>query len=200
MPLVKDIVLYAVVERVCRIVAAMVKAGVPLPDTLAAAIQGTNNKVFEAALHRSRRSACSKAKVSRQPITDTGLFPKAATQMMRVGEDTGTLDTQLDNAAQYYGRELEYKLKKLTSLFEPAVIIFMGAIVGFVAVALDLGDVRHLQPDEDRCKPEVTSATLRGSADARMIRRPIQDVALPAVQTTVTGAADPERARGYIEC
>ena len=71
-----------------------------------------------------------------QPITDTGLFPKAATQMMRVGEDTGTLDTQLENAAQYYGRELEYKLKKLTSLFEPAVIIFMGVIVGFVAVAL----------------------------------------------------------------
>ena len=37
---------------------------------------------------------------------------------------------------EYYGRELEYKLKKLTSLFEPAVIIFMGSIVGFVAVAL----------------------------------------------------------------
>ena len=37
---------------------------------------------------------------------------------------------------EYYGRELEYKLKKLTSLFEPAVIIFMGLIVGFVAVAL----------------------------------------------------------------
>ena len=56
--------------------------------------------------------------------------------MMRVGEDTGTLDIQLENAAEYYGRELEYKLKKLTSLFEPAVIIFMGVVVGFVAVAL----------------------------------------------------------------
>ena len=71
-----------------------------------------------------------------EPITDTQLFPQAATQMMRVGEDTGTLDIQLENAAEYYGRELEYKLKKLTSLFEPAVIIFMGVIVGFVAVAL----------------------------------------------------------------
>ena len=50
--------------------------------------------------------------------------------------DTGTLDIQLENAAEYYGRELEYKLKKLTSLFEPAVIIFMGLVVGFVAVAL----------------------------------------------------------------
>ena len=80
-----------------------------------------------------------------EPIVDTKLFPRAAGQMMRVGEDTGTLDIQLENAADYYGRELEYKLKKLTSLFEPAVIIFMGLIVGFVAVALDLGDVRRVQ-------------------------------------------------------
>jgi type IV pilus assembly protein PilC len=135
LPLIKDIVLYSVVERVCRIVAAMVKAGVPLPDTLAAAIQGTNNKVFESALQVARERMLEGEGLA-APITDTGLFPKAATQMMRVGEDTGTLDIQLDNAAQYYGRELEYKLKKLTSLFEPAVIIFMGLVVGFVAVAL----------------------------------------------------------------
>jgi type IV pilus assembly protein PilC len=134
-PLIKDIVLYAVVERVCRIVAAMVMAGVPLPDTIAAAIKGTNNKVFEAALKVAQERMLEGEGLA-QPIADCGLFPKAATQMMRVGENTGTLDTQLDNAAQYYGRELEYKLKKLTSLFEPAVIIFMGMIVGFVAVAL----------------------------------------------------------------
>ncbi len=70
------------------------------------------------------------------PIGDTGLFPRAAVQMMRVGEDTGTLDQQLENASNYYSRELDYKLKRLTTLFEPAVIIFMGLIVGFVAIAL----------------------------------------------------------------
>jgi type IV pilus assembly protein PilC len=135
MPLIKDIVLCSVTERVCRIVAAMVKAGVPLPDTLAAAIQGTNNKVFEAALEGARERMLEGEGLA-APIIDTQLFPRAATQMMRVGEDTGTLDTQLENAAAYYGREVEYKLKKLTSLFEPAVIIFMGLVVGFVAVAL----------------------------------------------------------------
>lgn len=134
-PLVKDVVLYAVTERVCRIVAAMVKAGVPLPDTIAAAIQGTNNKVFEAALQAAQERMLEGEGLA-QPVIDSGLFPKAATQMMRVGEDTGTLDTQLENAAEFYSRELEYKVKKLTSLFEPAVIIFMGLIVGFVAVAL----------------------------------------------------------------
>ena len=134
-PLVKDVVLFAVTERVCRIVGAMVKAGVPLPETLNAAIQGTNNKVFETGLV-SRPRPHARGRGPRRADHRHAPVPRAAGQMMRVGEDTGTLDIQLENAAEYYGRELEYKLKKLTSLFEPAVIIFMGLIVGFVAVAL----------------------------------------------------------------
>ncbi|MGQ0826158.1 MAG: type II secretion system F family protein [Actinomycetota bacterium] len=135
MPLVHDVVLFAVTERVCRIVAGMIKAGVPLPETLSAAIQGTNNKVFEKGMVTAQERMLEGEGLA-QPIADTELFPRAAVQMMRVGEETGTLDLQLGNAADYYGRELEYKLKKLTSLFEPAVIIMMGLIVGFVAVAL----------------------------------------------------------------
>jgi len=135
LPLIKEIVLFAVTERVCRIIGAMVKAGVPLPETLNAAIQGANNRVFENGLVTARDRMLEGEGLA-IPIVDTQLFPRAAGQMMRVGEDTGTLDIQLENAAEYYGRELEYKLKKLTSLFEPAVIIMMGAIVGFVAVAL----------------------------------------------------------------
>jgi type IV pilus assembly protein PilC len=134
-PLVREVVLFAVTERVCRIVGGMVKAGVPLPETLNAAIQGTNNKVFEQGLVVARDRMLEGEGLA-EPIIDTHLFPRAAGQMMRVGEDTGTLDIQLENAAEYYGHELEYKLKKLTSLFEPAVIIFMGLVVGFVAVAL----------------------------------------------------------------
>ncbi len=134
-PLIKQVVLFAVTERVCRIVAAMIRAGVPLPETLTAAIEGTNNKVFEAGLHVAQERMLEGEGLA-QPIADTEMFPMAAVQMMRVGEDTGTLDVQLANAADYYGRELEYKLKKLTSLFEPIVIIMMGVVVGFVAIAL----------------------------------------------------------------
>lgn len=135
LPMIKTIVLFAVVERVCRIIAAMITAGVPLPETLTAAIQGANNRVFEEGLTRAQERMLEGEGLA-APIADSELFPRAAVQMMRVGEDTGTLDIQLENAGLYYGRELEYKLKKLTSLFEPAVIIFMGLIVGFVAVAL----------------------------------------------------------------
>jgi type IV pilus assembly protein PilC len=134
-PLIGQIVLYAVVERFCRIIASMVEAGVPLPDALTAAIRGVNNRVFEYALVGVQERMLEGEGLA-EPVASTELFPRAAVQMMRVGEETGTLDTQLENAGEYYGRELEYKLKKLTSLFEPAVIIFMGFIVGFVAVAL----------------------------------------------------------------
>jgi type IV pilus assembly protein PilC len=56
--------------------------------------------------------------------------------MIRVGEETGTLDAQLETTAGYYEGELGYKIDKLTALFEPVVIVIMGLIVGFVAVAL----------------------------------------------------------------
>lgn len=134
-PLIGDIVLYAVVERFSRIVGAMIAAGVPLPDAMDAAIGSVHNKVFEDALVEARESMLEGDGLA-EPLAATGLFPRPAIQMMRVGEGTGTLDHQLENAATYYSRELAHKLKRLTSLFEPAVIIFMGLIVGFVAVAL----------------------------------------------------------------
>ncbi len=135
MPLIGDVVRYAVIERFCRIISAMMKAGVPLPEAMQAAIEGANNKVYEDGLIKVREQMLEGEGIS-DPIIQSQLFPPAATQMLKVGEETGTLDAQLDSAAAYYARELDYKLKRLTSLAEPAIIIFMGVVVGFVAVAL----------------------------------------------------------------
>lgn len=135
MPLLGEIVQYSVIERFCRIISAMMKAGVPLPEAMQAAIEGCNNKVYANGLTEVREAMLEGEGIA-EPITASDLFPAAATQMLRVGEDTGTLDQQLDSSASYYSRELDYKLKRLTSLAEPAVIIFMGLVVGFVAVAL----------------------------------------------------------------
>jgi type IV pilus assembly protein PilC len=134
-PVLREVVLYAVVERLCRILGAMARAGVPLPEAMAAAVAGANNTVFEERLHPAQERMLEGEGIA-GPIAGTELFPRAAVQMMRVGENTGTLDQQLENAAQYYSRELDFKLKKLTTLFEPAVIVMMGVIVGFVAIAL----------------------------------------------------------------
>jgi type IV pilus assembly protein PilC len=71
-----------------------------------------------------------------EPISDTQLFPPAASQMIRVGEATGTLDAQLDSASEFYEREVSYRIKKFTDMFEPLMILGMGFMVGFVALAL----------------------------------------------------------------
>jgi type IV pilus assembly protein PilC len=71
-----------------------------------------------------------------EPVETSEIFPLAARQMIRVGEVTGTLEDQLQVAADYYQRELDFKLKKFTALFEPIVIVIMGVVVGFVAIAL----------------------------------------------------------------
>ena len=70
-----------------------------------------------------------------RPITASGIFPPAARQMIRVGESTGSLDTQLHNAAIFYERELTFRLKRFTDMFEPAIILVVGGMVAFVAIA-----------------------------------------------------------------
>ena len=71
-----------------------------------------------------------------RPLAGDGPLPGRGGADARVGEESGTLDQQLETAADYYESELNYKVKRLTTLFEPAVIVIMGLIVGFVAIAL----------------------------------------------------------------
>ena len=71
-----------------------------------------------------------------RPLGTVKLIPGTAARMIRVGEETGTLDRQLEVTAHYYEVELDHRLKRLTALFEPAMIVGMGLIVGFVAVAM----------------------------------------------------------------
>ena len=135
LPVIGNLTQVAILERVCRILSSLLKAGVDLPRSMAVAAESANNAVYRKALEGIREEMMEGQGLA-GPIARTGLFPGAAKQMFRVGEETGTLDQQLEVAAAYYGRELETKVDHATSLFEPAIIIAMGLVVGFVAVAL----------------------------------------------------------------
>ncbi len=135
LPVIGNVVRYAVIERFCRLMASMFQAGIPLPEAISVAGQGAGNQVFLRGLAEVRQSMLEGEGLA-GPISRSELFPKSATQMMRVGEETGTLDDQLQVTARFFEQELEYKIKNLTNLFEPAAIIFMGVIVGFVAIAV----------------------------------------------------------------
>ena len=134
-PIVSGIVEYAILERFCRILGAMVKAGVPLPDAMKTTTEATNNTVFRERLIEAQAEMMEGGGFAK-PLARTELFPGAARQMFKVGEETGTLDAQLAVAGMYFDRELESRIKRFTTIFEPAMIVFVGVIVGFVAVAL----------------------------------------------------------------
>jgi type IV pilus assembly protein PilC len=134
-PIVKGIIEYAILERFCRILAAMVKAGVPLPDGMKTTTESTTNSVFRERLEIAQAEMVEGGGFAK-PLAATELFPGAAKQMFKVGEETGTLDEQLEVASLYFDRELESRIKKFTTMFEPIMIVFVGLIVGFVAVAL----------------------------------------------------------------
>jgi type IV pilus assembly protein PilC len=134
-PAVGDLVRNAILERFCRVLSSMVTAGVSLPEALAVAGTVANNVVYRKAIVETRE-ATLRGEGLAAPLAATHLFPGTARQMFRVGEETGTLDQQLGAAATYFDRELTLKIKRFTGLFEPAVIIFIGVVVGFVAVAM----------------------------------------------------------------
>jgi type IV pilus assembly protein PilC len=134
-PVIGKLLRTAILERFCRLLCSMTSAGVPLPEAVAVTTGATNNAVFRRGLTEAR-AAMMQGDGLAGPLAATNLFPGAARQMFRVGEDTGTLEEQLHAAADYLDRDLEYKLKRFTTLIEPAVLIVVGVVVGFVAIAL----------------------------------------------------------------
>ena len=135
LPAIGETVRYVIVERYCRILASMVTAGVSLTDSLVVARDSLHNRLFERRLNEAYEVVLEGGGLA-APLQKTRLFPSTVTQMVRVGEETGSLDAQLNVAAEFFERELDYRIKRLTALFEPAVILVAGGIVGFVAVAL----------------------------------------------------------------
>ena len=133
-PAVGPLLKLSAIERFCRVLGALVQTGVPLPDAVQVAADSTNNRVFQVKL-ATVREAMMRGEGLARPLTAAGLFPPAARQMIRVGESTGSLDTQLENAAVFYARELTFRLKRFTDMFEPAILVVVGGMVAFVAIA-----------------------------------------------------------------
>ncbi|MEA2635841.1 MAG: type pilus assembly protein PilC [Chloroflexota bacterium] len=135
LPVMGPIVLSAVLNRFSRTLAMVLKAGVPLGQTFDAVIAGTGNKVFQRGLMTVKEQMTGGEGFA-GPLLRTHLFPPMLTQMVRVGEETGTLDTYLEQAADFYEEELDYRIRAMTSLIEPVMTVAVGLVVGFIAVSL----------------------------------------------------------------
>lgn len=134
-PVIAALLRASMTERFCRTFGDMLSAGVPISQTYAVVIENVTNRVYRRALERVGPALAAGQGVYR-PLAAAGVFAPAVIQLFRVGEETGHLDVNLTEAADMYEDEIDYRIKRMTAFLEPALIVFVGVIVGFVAVTL----------------------------------------------------------------
>ena len=134
-PIFGSILQLVALERFCRILASLNDTGVTLTDSLKLSSEVLGNKAFEKAVLDTREGVIQGRGLA-DPLRDTNMFPEESVQIFRVGEQSGLLTQQLKHAATYYAGEVDYRLKNLTALIEPVVLLLIGGGTGFVAVAL----------------------------------------------------------------
>ena len=135
LPLVAPLIRTATTERFCRTLGDMLRAGVPISQTYSVVLSNVRNRVYRKAL-ASVGPALAAGQGLSAPLATTKVFTPAVIQLVRVGEETGTLDNNLAEAADMHEEELDYRIKRMTGILEPSLIVFVGLLVGFVAVTM----------------------------------------------------------------
>lgn len=135
LPLIGDIVYKIVISRVVASMATLLASGVPMVQTLETAASAANNEYVKEALLRAGTEVAQGSATS-QALRATGVFPPLVLQMVTSGEKTGELPAMLDYVCELYARETDAKVKSLTSIIEPLMIVVLGVIVGFIAMSV----------------------------------------------------------------
>jgi type IV pilus assembly protein PilC len=110
---------------------------VPILQALSIVGETSGNYVIEQAL-RNVQESVRQGKSVAGPMSAEPVFPSMVTQMVAVGEDSGSMETMLEKIAEFYEAEVETMTKALTSLIEPLMIAFIGVVIGGMIVALYL--------------------------------------------------------------
>ncbi len=134
-PLIGAINIQSSVSQLCHTMSILLKAGLPMSEIMNLIVDTMGNVIIKEAFSRVRTEMLQGQGLS-QPIRQEKVFPGLLAQMVRVGEETGTLDTNLETLAVFYEEEADRKINALTSMMEPALMLFVGVMVGFLAVAV----------------------------------------------------------------
>lgn len=134
-PIVGELVLKMSIARFSRTFGTLINSGVPMMRSLEIVGETLGNMVLSQAIEQTRNGIREGQKLS-QPLAATGLFPNMVTTMIDIGEETGRLSEMLVKVGDFYDSEVEATVKGLTSMIEPLLIIFMGVVVGFIAISI----------------------------------------------------------------
>lgn len=134
-PIVGRVILQGQLARFARTASVLVRAGLPLSEVIELVVHTSGNVIVAEALDRARMALLEGQGLS-NPLAAERLFPPLLAQMVRVGEETGTLEANLETLADFYEEEVDRSARLLASLAEPVLTIFVGAVVGFIAVSM----------------------------------------------------------------
>ncbi|MFC2026575.1 type II secretion system F family protein [Chloroflexota bacterium] len=135
LPVIGRILILSELSRACRTISLLFRVGLPLPDVLTMASQGTSNKVVSGALEEVRRELIRGQGLSK-PMSQNSLFLPLMVQMAGVGEGTGNLDHTLSTVAESYEMEADDRTTAAVGLIQPIMTVAIGLVVGFIAVSL----------------------------------------------------------------
>ncbi len=133
--LMGDIIRKLETARFCRTLGTLLKSGVPLLQALHNSKDVISNRVIASAID-SVSSGAKEGKGIAAPLSTTKMFPQLALSMIKVGEETGQLDTMLMKVATTYEKSLNVAIKRFVTLLEPVMILGMGMIMGFIVISM----------------------------------------------------------------
>ncbi len=136
-PILGDLLRKTAVARFTRTLGTLLASGVSILDGLEITARTAGNRVIHDAVMRSRSSIAGGETIA-EPLRESGVFPPMVTQMINVGEQTGTIDEMLDKIADFYDDEVDTAVEALLSAMEPVLIVFLGVVVGGMIVAMYL--------------------------------------------------------------
>lgn len=134
-PAIGDVVKKVALARILRALGTLSGAGVSLLLALEMAGQTAQDVIFEAALGQVRQDVERGVSIS-EAVTKTGSFPPIVCQMMTVGEKSGRLSEVLLRVAKFFERDVDARLKMLSAVIEPFMIVFLGLVIGFIAISI----------------------------------------------------------------
>lgn len=135
LPVVGPLILQGQISRFARTSSTLIRAGLPLAEVIDLAVQTCGNTVVADALERARGALLGGRGLS-EPLATEPIFPTLLSQMVRVGEETGTLEDNLETLADFYEEEVDRSVQLMASLVEPALTVFVGLIVAFIALSM----------------------------------------------------------------
>jgi len=136
-PIIGSLLHKAAIARFARTLATTFTAGIPLIDALVSAADTSGNYVYRSAIKMMRAEVMEGMQIH-HAMNATHLFPNMVSQMVMIGEESGTLDSMLSKVADIYEGEVDNSVDGLTSLLEPIIMVILGIIVGSLIIAMYL--------------------------------------------------------------